>query len=98
MVKYLVEPEPSPTAALGEMTWGVIMTSTRLRAPQEGGAPGPLQVVWDGARMDGEPRLVLGCSCCRHWDTGRELHWGAGLGWSQQAAEQEHPGRQHTRK
>lgn len=57
MVKYLVEPEPSPTAALGEITWGVIMTSTRLWAPWERGAPGPLQVVWDGARMDGEPGL-----------------------------------------
>lgn len=57
MVKYLVEPEPSPTAALGEITWGVIMTSTRLWAPWERGAPGPLHVVWDGARMDGEPGL-----------------------------------------
>lgn len=110
MVKYLVEPEPSPTAALGEITWGVIMTSTRLWAPWERGAPGPLQVVWDGARMDGEPglgdrtrgmgipRLGQGCSCCRYWDAGRDLHWGAGLGWNQQAAEQEHPGREHTRK
>lgn len=41
MVKYLVEPEPYPIPVHGDITWGMIMISTRLQTSEERGAPEP---------------------------------------------------------
>lgn len=64
MVKYLVEPEPYPIPTHGDVTWGMIMTSTRLWTSEKRGAPEPCAGSdGDSASLDtwllrdGEPRL-----------------------------------------
>lgn len=86
-------------AALGEITWGMTVASTRLWAPEK--CPrATCRQCGDRARLDGEPLAGAGVQLpqAEGHEEGTSCARDAGLVWNQQAAEQEHPGRHHTRK